>query len=986
WVHNATRSQAVPYNINHSAGTATVSVDQRQDDGDWYLLGTYTFDAGTGDVSVTYIRKGDDDTVCADAVKFVPTASSMIDIKNAHYYVWSDLTGKPYLVVVDGGSIRYWEVSDDGDDLIEAGELFETTSPPPDVQTSRSYGDERQNFANWFQYYRKRDLLTRGAIGEVITSMQGVQIGLRGINGVLIQPVLRVKIGGADFTSTLLSGLYAYRLDAHRAATPLRAGLEEVGRYFDQDDGDDGGVGPSPIATEEDGGACQQNFAVVFTDSYYNGLPPHVSNADGDNGLPYADTEPNTLADVAMYYYENDLADNVDDRVPVNPADDAIHQHMVTYGITFGVYGTLNPDDYDLENCTAATCPPWPVPITASNDKRFKIDDLWHATVNGRGTFMSAANPDELVEAFRAVMQNIESRIGSAASVSVNGDELYGVLDDNVRMYQSSYSSDGWVGDVKAYAVDSDTGEVIITSYVFSAAAELDKMDPNNRIIATYDGSSAGTPFRFDDLTTVQKDLLVDGAEADYTAATNRLNYLRGDVGNEVKNGGTFRNRYQRLGDIVHSSPVFENDVLYAGGNDGMMHAFDAGDGRELFAYVPSFVFGNLKELTKTTYTHRFYVDLTPATKDGVNIGAGNDITLLVGGLGKGGKGYYALDITDPAAITDETLLADRVLWEYPRTGHVDPDADDLGYAYSRPAIVMSNDADRWLVIFGNGYSSPNGHAVLFIVDPADGTLIKKIDTGVGDCNGLSAPVAIDIDADQKVDYVYAGDLKGNLWKFDLTGNISDWKVAFNDSGTPKPLFQAKDGVNPQPITSKPDVMFHCEMDGLMVVFGTGKYLGDSDFLDNSLQTIYGIWDYSDPNDPSEYLGSFERGSTPQLSNQPNSVYLLQQTEVPGTYFAPNGKQLRILTDNAANWQTTTLAVDGISCTPGSGEGLTECDPNGVGVKPDPDYHAGWYFDLPISGERVPDDIMIRDKKAVVIGFIPENTSCGSGGDSFVME
>jgi Tfp pilus tip-associated adhesin PilY1 len=961
-------------------------------------------------------------------------------------------------VVVDGGTIRYWEVNDDGDDLIEAGELFETTTPPVDVSTSRSYVDERQNFANWFQYYRKRDLLTRGAIAKVITSMQGVQIGLRGINSVLFQPVLRVKVGGEDYTSTLLSNLYSYRLDAHRAATPLRSGFEEVGRYFDQDDGFDGGVGPSPIATEEDGGACQQNFAVVFTDGFYNGLPPHVSNADGDNGLPYADTGINTLADVAMHYYENDLADNVDNRVSVNPADDAVHQHLVTYGVTFGVSGTLNPDDYDLENCTVATCPPWPVPITAGNDKRYKIDDLWHATVNGRGTFNMASNPDELVQAFLDVMQNIESRIGSAASVSVNGDELYGVLGADVNMYQSSYSSDGWIGDVKAYALDPTTGEVIITSYVFSAAAELDNMLPDSRIIATYDGSSTGTPFRFNDLTTAQKNLLVEGAEADYTAATNRLNYIRGDTTNEDQNGGAFRDRYQVLGDIVHSSPVFEDGVLYAGGNDGMLHAFDASNGRELFAYVPNLVFENLKELTKPTYTHRYYVDLTPTVKSGVTVAPGVDITMLVGGLGKGGKGYYALDVTDPSAIINETVLSSKVLGEYPRTGPVvsitdatnaspivitatghgfatgemvvvtdvsgntaangtwtitdidgdsfsldgsagngaytsgglasfkDPDSDDLGYSYSKPAIVMSNDSDKWLVIFGNGYNSYNGHAVLFIIDAASGTLLKKIDTLAGDCNGLSTPVAIDINTDQRVDYVYAGDLKGNMWKFDLTSNnYTNWDVAFYNGATPQPLFQAKDGINPQPITSKPDVMYHCENDGLMVVFGTGKYLGESDFLDNSLQTIYGIWDYGDDEDNSEYLGSFERGSTPQLSNQPNNVSLLQQTELPGSYFAPNGKQLRILTANAANWQTTTEDLGG-NCIPGAGEGITDCDPNGQGAYPDPDHHAGWYFDLPISGERVPNDLMIRDKKAIVIGFIPENTACGSGGDSFVME
>jgi type IV pilus assembly protein PilY1 len=655
-------------------------------------------------------------------------------------------------------------------------------------------------------------------------------------------------------------------------------------------------------------------------------------------------------------------------------------------------------------------------------------------------------------------MQNIESRIGSAASVSVNGDELYGLLGADVRMYQSSYSSDGWIGDVKAYALDPTTGDVITTAYVFSAAAELENQDPNSRIIATYDGSSAGTPFRFGDLTTAQKNLLVEGGETDYTAAANRLDYIRGDTSLEERYGGPLRSRYQRLGDIVHSSPVFENGVLYAGGNDGMLHAIDASDGRELFAYVPNLVFENLKELTKPTYAHRFYVDLTPTVKSGVKVGS-DTITMLVGGLGKGGKGYYALDVTDPFAITNETALSAKVLGEYPQTGPVatitgatnaspivitatdhgfdpghtvvvkdvggntaangnwtityidddsfslngstgngaytsggiasfkDPDSDDLGYSYSKPAIVMSNDSDRWLVIFGNGYNSYNGHAVLFIVDAASGTLLRKIDTEAGNCNGLSTPVAIDINFDQRVDYVYAGDLQGNLWKFDLTSNnVLDWDVAFDNSGTPKPLFQATDGVLPQPITAKPDVMFHCENEGLMVVFGTGRYLGDSDFLDNSLQSIYGIWDYGDDDDSNEYLGSFERGSVPQLSNQPNSVTLLQQTELPGNYFTASGQSLRILTAYAPDWQTTTEDGGGNCASGVVGVGITDCDPDSVGLNPDPVFHAGWYFDLPVTGERAPNNLMIRDKKAVVIGFIPENTPCGAGGNSYVME
>ena len=145
------------------------------------------------------------------------------------------------------------------------------------------------------------------------------------------------------------------------------------------------------------------------------------------------------------------------------------------------------------------------------------------------------------------------------------------------------------------------------------------------------------------------------------------MKYLRG----EAVSG--YRYRSQKLGDIVNSAPVFLDDVIYAGGNDGMLHAFDADTGVEIFAYVPNLVFGNLKLLTDPAYTHRFYVDLTPTVKKGTGILGGTTTdTLLVGGLRKGGKGYFGLNVTNPKSVTTETELANRVLWEFPnqRPGH----------------------------------------------------------------------------------------------------------------------------------------------------------------------------------------------------------------------------------------------------------------------------------------------------------------------------
>jgi len=717
-----------------------------------------------------------------------------------------------------------------------------------------------------------------------------------------------------------------------------------------------------------------------MTDAHWNGSAPlntSIENEDGDNGNPYADGYSDTLADVAMFYYENDLASGLGDEVPTNVKDGADWQHMVTYTVAFGVSGTLNPDDYDedLKHKTTGLVIEWPDP-TAGNDQ--KIDDLWHAAVNGRGEYLSALNAQELTNALLSIKQNIEARTGSAAPVSVNGVELYEEVEAGLYMFQSTYNSDGWAGDVKAYEVNSTTGSVSEIP-AWSAADALDAMPWTNRNIATYNGAE-GKSFVWDNLTLEQRQQL----DPDEATAENIRKFLRGDRSLE---GGTFRDRFSILGDIVHSSPVFANGVLYTGGNDGMLHAFRATDGSELFAYIPNIVFENLKNLADPTYysNHIYYVDLSPVIQTGVELSPGNVKTLLVGGLGGGGKGYYTLDITgidENTSFTTDSDVAGRVLWEYPNSATPVAEINDVGYSYARPAIV--NSQAGWIVIVGNGYNSENGKAVLLILDPSDGTVLKTIDTGVGSCNGLSTPVAVDVNYDDRVDYVYAGDLRGNLWKFDLTDpDYANWDVAFQDGATPKPLFQALG----QPITTKPDVMRHPTKHGYLVVFGTGKYLGITYFADTSLNTVYGIWDYGDDSDNSEYLGFFNRGSaTNKLSNQPENVTLLEQQVIPSPETDPNFPyfwtvsvdnediKLRILTNNTPNWETVDDPDAGESANPGS---VTD-PPNTV--------HAGWYFDLPLNGERVASDVLVREGNAIVISFTPVDEPCSIGGDSIVHE
>jgi len=713
-----------------------------------------------------------------------------------------------------------------------------------------------------------------------------------------------------------------------------------------------------------------------MTDGYWNGGSPGVGNTDIDDpagdpgssfdGPPYGDAFSDTLADVAMYYYENDLSTTLGPEVPTNPWDDNPQQHMVTYGVSFGVIGTLNPDDYDSDLKEKAAPHDYVVWSNPTSGDQQKIDDLWHASVNGRGFFLSASNPNELVNSLLDIMQNIEEREGSASSVSVNGDELYTKLSGggDIQMFQSSYDTENWTGDVKAYQVCTELtgncagksiGDIIKSPYVWSASEKLEGLNWNTgRKIVTYNGTDAGKPFRWGDVTTDQQTALNN----DLTL----LDYLRGDTTNEAANGGTFRDRFARLGDMVHSSPTFENGVLYAGGNNGMLHAFAAADdepyggavgGQELFAYVPNLVFDNLSQLADPNYTHKYFVDLTPTVKAGVDI-SGVSTTMLVGGLGKGGRGYYALDVTDPTSWTSEGNVAGKVMWEYPKAGVTD---DDMGYSFSKPAIIESNDDDvnggsGWIVIFGNGYNSQNGHAVLYILNPETGVIIRKIDTGVDGCNGLSTAVPIDVDYDNKVDYVYAGDLRGNVWKFDLTdSDYTNWEVAFYD-GEEKPLFQAQGpGGTTQPITAKPDVMYHPTEHGYMVLFGTGQYLGESDISDTTAQSFYGIWDYGDDEDDSEYLGYFRRGFGQELSNQPNTVSLLAQQVIPSESPDPNAPNfwtvtinggqpdeydllLRLTTDHDIVWETVS-----------DGNNTPITDPLDD-LSDSVDNHAGWYFDL----------------------------------------
>jgi type IV pilus assembly protein PilY1 len=1014
WRSYDSYSTTVPYTITHSGGSMTVTVNQRINESKWNRVHDQPFYfVGTADEKVqilNYTPASGSQYACADAVRFVPAPAPEVIVPHARYYTWSASEGKPYLVILRGATqtIEYYAVNQVMDEQTsvqgaataaatgnyheKVTRLEHVSSPPSDVEAARTYSAERQNFANWFSFYRRRRGVAVASLSNSLVSLSGVRVGMMGMNygrsDAIKKPLVPVKLrfegNYYDYTANLLSPLYSY---TGNSSTPTRRALDAVGDYYktnaDNLLGVSGVSAPynRPFFPADKGGACQQCFAIIVTDGMENGDPPTntaIANNDGNDGFPYADNWSDTLGDVARYYYENDLNTSLPNQVVPNIYDPATWQHLVTYGVTMGVYGTLNPKDYDSDFKHKVTGQGivWPQPEMLMPSS---VDDMWHATVNSRGQYLNGDNYQELANALKQVIQNIASRIGSSSSVSVNGDILFGKIGDEILLYQPIYDTSNWTGDVRAHRFNTATGAVIKTDingnpvYEWSAAEKLSARNWTTRAIASYNpDSGAGIAFDYANLTSSQKSAL--------NLDTNLVDFVKG------KAVAGFRERSSRLGDIVHSSPVFSGSTLYVGANDGMLHAFDTVSGVERFAYVPNLVIENLKYLKEPNYAHKYFVDQTPMVKNNYGLlGGGADDTILVAGLGKGGKGCFALNVSDPESMNTATNVAGKVLWEYPKTDTPISEKDDVGYSFSRPIIAKSNDSSHpWVVIFGNGYESTGQNSVLFILDARTGALVKKITAVEDSDNGLSTPMAIDPNNDGTADFVYAGDLKGNLWKFDLTStSASNWSVAFKSGITPQPLFKAKGPAGSiQPITTKPDVMYHPRHHGYIVVFGTGRYLGDSDYNDTSTQSVYGIWDYGDrhykrtytsgcimtPDDDSEYLGEFNRSSLTKLSNQDQRVSLLQQTHLADLSYGST--KVRVMSSNQAVWKTQPDAdADQMP-------NLSTAENN----------HAGWYFDLPNSRERIISDVSLREGKAIVISHIPNNDPCQTGGKSFLMQ
>jgi type IV pilus assembly protein PilY1 len=785
----------------------------------------------------------------------------------------------------------------------------------------------------------------------------------------------------------------------------------------------------------------------------------------------------NTLADVAMYYYKTDLrtpalnncdgafgtvADTGIDVCPNNVAktdvDNNTAQHMSTFTLGLGASGKMqysptyqndsSGDYYSVANGVTAhpsASPPvcawqsnnttcnWPTPTSGQSTT---IDDLWHAAVDGGGTYFSATDPSSLASGLAGALASIASRTGSSAAAATS--TLNPVAGNNYA-YVASYTTVKWQGNLESRTINVNTGVVsttpswcvenivagtcpspgaivadssgssttyscVTTNSTASTCASPGVFDGNTNqcsfpmgtacigtmpsligansdtrtIYTANSGSTALTPFLYANLTP--------GQQADFTSpyinglsqwgsmtatqqtaaqGANLVNYLRGQYGYDSRSANyvppidkrLFRYREATMGDALESQPNYigkpvfnyadpgysafataqssRSGTVYIGTNDGMLHAFSALTqgavlgGTERWAYVPSMVIPNMWKLADTNYAnlHTNYVNGSPVISDVCTANCTDSATavwrtILVGGLNEGGRGYYALDITNPSSPS--------LLWEFTTTaGQGSTKDDDMGYSYGNPVITAKADG-TWVVLLTSGYNNINpgsGQGFLYVLNAGTGAIISKIATGAGDTttpSGLSKISAWnDVPSSNRATYVYGGDLLGNVWRFDInstataaigTGDVLDFATLDDPSG------------NPQPITTSPVLG---KISGYRVIFiGTGQYLGTPDLSTSQVQSEYAI---KDDNATATLVNP---GGSPR-----NSSTLVQQT---------------LTTANGVR-TATNYPVD---FTTG----------------------RGWYIDFPDSGERVNIDGKLVQGTLLVATIVPSNTVCAPGG------
>ena len=776
--------------------------------------------------------------------------------------------------------------------------------------------DEKQNIANWRSFHSNRIKAARTGVGKAFFGQPDTfRIGYATIHaeresssaagtGELISTMKDYGLAQTEFYTWLNSFVQV-------SGTPLRLALDVAGKYYSRTDN----AGPwahSPWKVNSESEAssahlsCRRSYTVLVTDGEWNGASAQttissndidntvggtVTHADGVTKYRYEprSSDPrnigkadktvagtafkDTLADVAMYYWVNDLRTLSNDVTPGKPTDKPFWQNMITYTAGFGVQGTMTTAQIDgakkgLNN--------WIDPATSIEAK---IDDLIHAAHNGGGEYLQINDAESFAAQIGRVVGSIAGEQFSQAGVAASAVTLTA----GTKKFVPYYTANLWWGNVKMINLagnGDETGvawETIETDNLGKPTGNAKISSPATRKVYTWNPTAKGYLFNY-------TNLLAQGAIAsspanntptllNNTTSDNLVKFWVGDRSNEG-DSSLYRKREAILGDIVNSTPVYVKDIidfkyqnlpsstpgysayaaykatkaarteglLFIGANDGMVHAFREGSsvsagGTETFAYVPRTVYGNMHELANKVYQHKFFVD-GPLTETDAYITANNQSSagtsvrwanLVLGSLGAGGRGVFALDTTTHLSMSEKSVHWDI---NYTSAGMA-----NLGYIFTdiQTGITASGD---WVAIFGNGPYGASGRAHLFVVNLSTGAVIKEINTNTDTGNGLGG-VRLVRNASGMIIGAYAGDLKGNVWRFDLSAATS---ASWPASGAR--LFTALDNAGvARPITATPGVIPRTDKPGYMVVVGTGKLYDNTDQSNVQTQAAYGLWD-----------------------------------------------------------------------------------------------------------------------------------------------
>ncbi len=765
------------------------------------------------------------------------------------------------------------------------------------------YNAAIQSFANWFSLYRTRREALIGAATNALHGTTNLRVGWFRIND---RPDDLKKVKMHNMTDETEKSKLLYDIMGRMRAsgsTPNRSAAAYLGQQFQRTD--EG----APVLL-----ACQKNAGMLFTDGYINEsenntlmkdlVAPYYKGPlveDLDNGSVPVPAECSSSS-------------------PDPSLDCNRKLHMNFYGVTLGTQGkefgvkylpdpkrpwVLSPDPYVVKPN---------FPTTTQDLKPEAVDELWNAVYDTRGEMVNATRPGEITAAMRRIISNVAQGATPSGSRSLTGARI-GVGSLSVEpFYEATNNGTDWYGRLHAYSLKvDDSTRRIVSEEAWEASAKMPAAASRrirfwrNGELVDFTGSNVSLANLCDKSGVMYPGMLICSAselEGLATDSATAVAYLRGDTTNEKRSGGKLRDRTTVLGDIITSTPALSsplddygfrrlpgamgtsyadymvtkrNDrryMVYAAANDGMLHAFDGGmgadgemdsdGGKELFAYIPSTSLGHMGNLLLPNdptnqniqrFQHRYYVDGPVTISD--TYGSSGWTTSLVGTAGAGGRSVFALDVSDPASFGGTGSL----LWEISDLNAAldDEVRANIGHVLGKPVIVPMKNADGsvgFRAIFGNGYESESGKAVLFVVDMAAGgtptiRMIEAVESGTdlpAGSNGLGNIVVVDRWGgagqservrDGLADTVYGADKRGAVWKFDLRADAAPTVPLFT---TDTHVDRSDKRTYRQPITGGMTVTAG-PSGGVMLIFGTGSFSYYGDENDAAVQALYGIND-----------------------------------------------------------------------------------------------------------------------------------------------